>query len=857
MPNLPSLAEATPMMRQYLEIKQNYPDTLVFYRLGDFYELFYDDAKKIVSLLDLTLTHRGTNNGEPIPMAGVPFHAVDGYIARLIKVGQSVVICEQIGDPSKKGPMTRKISRIITPGTVTDEGIAPEKQDNLVASVYKGHHYYGFSYLSLGSGRFKTGVCASEKELQIFLQKVSPAELIYPEKFKETDLFNNILSIKSLPAWNFDFESSYKALCKQFSTESLFGYDIENLEEAICASGALLTYVKSTQNVPLHHIRSISKDEASDNVILDGTAQRNLEILKNLSGGSNGCLLKAIDNTSTSMGERLLRSSLINPLRDNNKINKRLDIVESLIDIDIDEVSSMLSTIGDIERITARIGLGSARPKDLASLKNALETVPKLKNLLKNSNKEHLISFADFLDPLSDIYQLLKKAIKEDPSTFLRDGDVIAKGFNERLDELRSLMQGSGEILAKIEQREKEATGIATLKVGFNSVHGYFIEVPRSQDSKVPQNYIRRQTLKNNERYITSELKELEEKTLNAKDAALALEKELFEQVLKILQDNIPKLSKLSHALSLLDMLKSFAKASSEHDYVRPQLVSENIIDIENGRHPVIETLSDKPFIPNSINLNKTTMMIITGPNMGGKSTFMRQTALICILARCGSFVPASKAIIGDIDRIFTRIGASDDLSSGRSTFMVEMEEAASILNNATQKSLVLMDEVGRGTSTYEGQALANSIAKYLSDKIKCFALFSTHYPQIAKLEQCSKNIRNICFKAEKSYGKIVFLYKADEGSQNYAYAVEVAKLAGIPDAITHNAALEIEKAKKGESIEEVNSASIQYPVQNSENDLEFQKLKRLKDELAALKIDELTPLMALNLLNRLKTEVN
>ena len=859
MSQLPSLETATPMMRQYLEIKHKYPDTLVFYRLGDFYELFYEDAKKIAALLDLTLTRRGTNNGAPIPMAGVPFHAVDSYISRLIKLGESVVICEQSGDINKKGPMTRQVSRIITPGTVTDEGIAPEHQDNLVAAIYKSKHYYGFAYLSLGSGLFKAGICASLKDLQLYIQKIYPAELIYPEQFKELSAFSKIISQKSLPNWNFDKESCYRLLCKQFATDSLIGFDIENLDEGICAAGALLSYVKSTQNVPLYHIRSIKRDDASHSVILDATAIRNLELLTNLSGNSQGSLLKALDHTITPMGERLLKATIVSPLRDNQKINARLNLVEALVDYNCELLDEKLAEIGDIERITARIGLGSSRPKDLSNLRASLEVVPEIKELLLRSNNKYLADYARRLNPLSSIKELLSKAILEEPSTFLRDGNVIAKGYNAHLDELRSLMQGSGNILESIEKREKAITGINTLKVGFNSVHGYFIEIPRSQERKIPEGYIRRQTLKNNERYITSELKELEEKTLRAKDESLALEKEIFESILKNLQEQISSLSELSANIASLDVLLGFAKCAILHDYTRPQISSENIIKIENGRHPVIETISDKPFIPNSIDLSSDKMLIITGPNMGGKSTFMRQCALICIMARCGSFVPAQSAVIGDVDRIFTRIGASDDLSSGRSTFMVEMEESASILNNATNKSLVIMDEVGRGTSTYEGAALAEAIANYLSKHCGCFALFSTHYPQIAKLAEKLPNVRNICFKAQKSYGEIVFLYKADPGAQNYAYAVEVACLAGVPDEITNEAAANIEKNLTADKELNKNLKDAKSSIDNQDKEpyiKDLQRLKLLQEKLQALNIDELTPIQALNLLYQVKKDI-
>ncbi len=775
----------TPMMQQYLDIKSRYQDTLLFYRLGDFYELFFDDAKKASRLLDLTLTRRGNVSGDPIPMCGVPFHAADNYISRLIKLGESVVICEQYGIPGKQKTMERKISRIVTPGTVTDEGIAPENQENLIASIYKGTHYYGYAWLNLSSGVFKTAIARDLSEVGLYLDKTTPAEIIYPENFKELDCINEIQSRKAVPDWNYELKTAYRALCTQFATQSLLGFDIEDLEDAICAAGALLAYVKETQNVSIDHVRAIARDDNSGFVILDKTAQRNLELQQNLRGDKRGSLLGVLDKTCTPMGCRYLRSSLVTPIRNNFEVNSRLDIVEALIATGTyEKIENDLSSIGDIERIAARIGLSSAKPKDFAVLRDSLKLVPNLKDVLNSAGSEALTAYAASIDALPQIENLLTRAIAKVPSTFLRDGGVIADGYSEELDTLRKLMNGSEEILSKIEAREKAASGISTLKVNFNSVHGYYIEVPRSQSDKVPATYIRRQTLKNNERYITPELKELEEKTLNAQEKSLALEKQLFEEIMQALKQELPTLTTLALMLAKLDMLNSFAVTAYENNYHRPVLSRERVLKISQGRHPVIETLSDKPFVANDLDLSDKRMLIITGPNMGGKSTYMRQAALIAIMARIGSFVPADKAEIGDIDRIFTRIGASDDLSSGRSTFMVEMEEAASIVNNATRSSLVLMDEIGRGTSTVEGAALAAAIARYICEEIDCFTFFSTHYAEIARLEEKLPTIKNICFKAQKFNGKIVFLYKADSGSQKYSYALEVGKLAGLPKEI-------------------------------------------------------------------------
>ncbi len=851
------MQSATPMMRQYLEIKAKYPTTLVLYRLGDFYELFYEDAKKIAKLLDLTLTRRGTNNGVPIPMAGVPFHAVDNYIARLIKMGESCVICEQIGTPGAQKTMIRKVSKIITPGTVTDDGIAPDKQDNIIACIYKSKHLYGFSYLSLGSGLFKTSVCKTLNDLKLYLEKVGPIEIVYEENFKEIDVFEDINSRKALPSWNFDLQTCYKLLCSQFATNSLIGFDIEDLSEGIIAAGALLAYVKLTQNVSIEHIKSIRRDDNSAFVLLDKCAQRNLELLQNLKGEKYGSLLSVLDLASTPMGQRLVRRMIVEPLRNNNAINERLDIVEALLKADKESFKYLLDSIGDIQRIVARIGLSSSKPKDLAVLRDSLKLIPQLKDGLVKSNQQALISLNDKIDALPSIVELLTNSIKDVPSTFLRDGDVIASGFNKELDELRELMNGSQALLEKIEADEREKTGISTLKVNFNSVHGFYIEVSKAQSDNVPATYIRRQTLKNNERYITPELKELEEKALSAKERSLALETQLFNELIAKLQEQLLSLSNLASNLALFDVLTGFATLAQKYNYVRPTLVHDHQIKIVEGRHPVIETLTDKPFVSNSIDLNDKHMLIITGPNMGGKSTFMRQTALIAIMARIGSFVPAKEALIGNIDRIFTRIGASDDLSSGRSTFMVEMEEASSIINNATVNSFVLMDEIGRGTSTYEGSALALSIAEHMCSKVNCFTLFSTHYPEIAKLSEKYKNVENICFKATEFDGQIVFMYKATTGAQNYSYAIEVGKLAGLPQEVISKAKHYINSLEKPC----VNAASAMVSSESTTEPMVREVVKEkivYKDSELAKTVKELdlnstTPIEAINILFKLK----
>lgn len=842
----------TPMMKQYFEVKQQYPDTLVFFRLGDFYELFYDDAKIVSNLLDLTLTRRGNQGGEPVPMAGIPFHAADSYIARLLKMGRSIVICEQMVDKQTAGRnmIPRKVSRIITPGTVTDEGMVPERQDNILAAVFADKTNFGFSTLDLSTGRFTTTEVDNLPDLLLYVNKVNPAELLYPERFAYFKEIEHLLCIKSLPAWDFDFETAQTLLCQQFKTKSLSGFDIQGMHAGICAAGALLHYLKSTQTVDIAHITSIVHDKSSNLVLLDKNAQRNLELLSNLNGNDQGSLLAILDETRTLMGARLLRNMLVNPLRNNQELNYRLDVVEALMQWpQAEELSSILSNIGDLERIVARIGLSSAKPRDLSKLRDALAQIPSIKHLLNtaftagssdlpqgqntsaptataaaeatadaaaetataaantettaataataatgtNPDAERyrtlLALKADQIPDLSAVHDLLQRAIKEFPSLLIRDGDVIADGYNAELDELRDLQNGSEQTLKAIEEREKQRTGINTLKVSFNNIHGYYIEVSRGAADRVPMDYIRRQTLKNSERYITPELKELEEKTLSAQGRSLQIEKDLYAQILEQLIAELPDLSTFAHNIALLDVLLTLARVAHKRHYTRPTLTNDNVIKIVAGRHPVVEALNDTPFIANSIELTpEHHLAVISGPNMGGKSTYMRQTALIAIMARIGSFVPAQKALIGDIDRIFTRIGASDDLASGRSTFMVEMEESATILNNATAKSLVIMDEVGRGTSGAEGAAIAEAIVQYLAKDLPAKTLFATHYTEVTTLIENYNTASNLCFNAQESHGKIVFLYKAEPGRQSRSFGIEVAQLAGVPTKITKRA---------------------------------------------------------------------
>lgn len=935
--------QLTPMMRQYFEIKKNYPDTLVFYRLGDFYELFYDDAKIVSNLLDLTLTRRGNQGGQAVPMAGVPYHSSETYISRLIKMGRSVVICEQVGDKTKGAMMTRKVSRIITPGTVTDEGLIPERQDNLIACIYEHKDTFALATLNMSTGRFAATQVGSMAALAMLLSKTNPAELLYPERFQYYKDIQSIICRKALPLWDFNYESAYARLCEQFKVKSLNSFGIADLKCAISAAGALLSYVKSTQNVDLEHVTNIINDNISNVVMLDFNAQKNLELIESLSGNEKSSLLGVLDETQTPMGTRLLRNMIINPLRNNSQINSRLDLVEALYHSPkSDDLANVLNAMGDLERIVARIGLRSAKPRDLSKLRDAIELLPAFKALLtfqditiaspanasdsasasasasanasdsesdasdapsdqdskiKDKQGINLLAYqCELLPELDEEGELLKKAICEFPALLIREGGVIAEGYHEELDELRDLQNGSENTLIDIENREKERTGISSLKVRFNNVHGYYIELSRNAADQVPAEYVRRQTLKNSERYITPELKVLEEKTLSAKARSLQLEKELFDEVIEKLILSLPKLSSFAHNIALLDVALSLSQVAKKHHYVRPQLSSDNIIKIESGRHPVVEAINDKPFIVNSIELNdKQCLAVISGPNMGGKSTFMRQTALIAIMARMGSFVPATSAIIGDIDRIFTRIGASDDLASGRSTFMVEMEETATILNNATANSLVIMDEVGRGTSGAEGAAIAEAIVQYLSKNICPKTMFATHYTEVTTLVENYSNAFNLCFNAKEFQGKIVFLYSAQKGRQSRSFGIEVAQLAGVPSKITKSAIgfyqartkelasghiftsplinfeqdtnLEQNNEEVASNNNELKSALdnisaleaqlLESQAHSAQLEYELKQNNDLKEHIAKIDLNSLTPLEALNALNELKKMIS
>ena len=724
-------AKNTPFMQQYLRIKGEHPDMLLFFRMGDFYELFFADAEKAAKLLDITLTARGTAAGQPIKMAGVPYHAAEQYLAKLVKLGETVAICEQIGDPAtSKGLVERKVMRIITPGTLTDAALLDEKQDKLLLALAPGNNILGLSWLNLASGAFSVGEIPPDR-LDATLERLKPAEILVPEGYVNARLENLKCTRRTLAAWQFEYDSALKKLCKQFATLDLQGFGCHDLHSAIEAAGALLEYAKSTQCGALPHIRGLRVEREAGYVLLDAAARRNLEISETLRGESSPTLYSLLDTTAGSMGSRLLRHWLHHPLRDRAELHARLDAITRLIGeaggSAYAQVHSGLKQIADIERITTRVALRSARPRDLAGLRNSLLDLPQIASETAQLDNPRLTLLAARLHAPESLVTELTRAIQTEPAAVLREGGVIATGYDAELDELRAIQNNCGEFLLALEVRERERSGITNLKVEYNRVHGFYIEVTRSQADTVPDDYRRRQTLKNAERFITPELKAFEDKALSASERALAREKMLYELLLDNLAPHIPALQEIATAVAELDVLAALAERAESLGWVAPEFTDDAIIAITGGRHPVVEAQTAN-FIANDAQLSRARqMLLITGPNMGGKSTYMRQTALIVLLAHCGSFVPATSAKIGPIDQIFTRIGASDDLAGGRSTFMVEMTEAADILNNATENSLVLLDEIGRGTSTFDGLALAWAIARHLIEKTRCHTLFATH----------------------------------------------------------------------------------------------------------------------------------
>jgi DNA mismatch repair protein MutS len=863
----------TPMMQQYLRIKAEHADTLVFYRMGDFYELFFDDAEKASRLLGITLTQRGSSNGTPIRMAGVPFHSVDQYLSKLVKLGESIAICEQIGDPAtSKGPVERKVVRIITPGTLTDADLLPEKSEQPLLALYSVTQRktvtVGLAWLSMASGALKLLEFSTDAQnvgtrLRHELQRIAPAEILLPGAIDHPAAELPSARNTVVPDWHFDIAHGTRTLHEQLHVAALTGFGAENLSAALGAAGALLRYAQSTQAQGLQHVRTLTVETENEFIGLDAATRRNLELTETLRGQDApvATLFSLLDHCRTSMGSRLLRHWLHHAPRDQRVATNRHAAINALMHADAcSGLSSTLAAVPDIERITTRIALLSARPRDLTGMRNGLQQLPMLRRYVAMCNKDAdaplLKTIHDTLQTPADCLDLLERAIAIEPAAMVRDGGVIARGFDGELDDLRGLSENAGRFLVDLEARERARTGIGNLRVEYNKVHGFYIEVTNGQTDKVPDDYRRRQTLKNAERYITPELKAFEDKALSAQERALAREKYLYEQVLQRLTQYIASLQHIAHAVAQLDVLVALADHALRHGWCAPQMIREPAIRIEQGRHPVVENHIER-FIANDCMLNdESRMLLITGPNMGGKSTYMRQVALIALLAYAGSFVPASSAVIGPIDRIFTRIGAADDLAGGRSTFMVEMTESAAILNGATEQSLVLMDEVGRGTSTFDGLALAWAIARHLIETTKSFTLFATHYFELTQLPEAYAGARNVHLSAVEHKDKIVFLHAVQPGPASQSYGLQVAQLAGVPQTVIrsarkHLAVLEAQSVQATPQFDLFQQAAAMPEA--VEATVSVAAPSAVDEALAKIDPDALTPREALDLLYRLK----
>jgi DNA mismatch repair protein MutS len=855
-PTISPLQDHTPMMQQYLRIKAQHPHVLLFYRMGDFYEMFYDDARRAAQLLDIALTQRGASAGAPIPMAGVPAVTLDTYLARLVRKGESVAICEQRGDPGKtKGPMEREVVRIVTPGTVTDEALVAAPRDNVLGSVCSADGRFGLAWLDLSAGRFSVMELDSTDALEAEIERLRPAEILAPDGTPPgagTRMTER--PWRTRPPWHFDTDSATRSLTEQFHTRDLVGFGCAGKPLAIAAAGALLNYVRETQKAALPHLRGLSTEERDDALIMDPATRRNLELDESLAGKPELTLAGIFDRTATAMGGRMLRRWLHRPLRDRGALRARYHAVATLMEGSRHAgIAQSLRAIGDLERILARVALRSARPRDLVQLRTALGALPTLRQLLAGLQADTpsplLRRLIDEFGEHGEEHSLMMRAVAESPPHFLRDGGVIAAGYDAELDELRLLGSNTEQFLLDLERRERERTGLSSLKLGFNRVQGFFIEVNRSQAEQVPKEYLRRQTVKSAERFITPELKAFEDKVLGARDRALAREKELYDGLLDRLIERLPALQTTTAAIAELDVLTCFAERAATLDCAQPELVDEPMLCIESGRHPVVERASREPFIPNDLKLDDSRrMLIITGPNMGGKSTYMRQTALIVILAHIGCYVPARRAVLGPLDRIFTRIGASDDLAGGRSTFMLEMTETANILHNATDRSLVLMDEVGRGTSTFDGLSLAWACAAFIARQVRAFTLFATHYFELTSLADEAPGVANVHVEAVEHGDALVFLHSVKNGPANQSYGLQVAALAGIPRSVTAEARrylteLERERDALHAHVSPQPQLSLFAPPASS----------AVLDKLRDLDTDELSPRQALDLLFELR----
>ena len=841
----------TPMMQQYLALKAEYPDVLLLYRMGDFYELFYDDARRAAEWLDLTLTTRGESAGEPIPMAGIPHHAVDGYLARLLRRGESAAIAEQIGAPGGKGPMERRVARVVTPGTVTDEALLEERADCLLAAIARVGSEFALGWLDLGAGVLSIRPVGDAIEAHNLLERIDPAELLYSEDGGWEDSLTARRGARRRPPWEFEPETCGREVREQFGVADLGGVDLENRPAAVAAAGALLAYAAETQRQSLPHLNRLRIEHGDAEIHLDASTRRHLALLESPSGDPAHTLAGVMDSTVTPMGSRRLKRWLVKPLRDGARVRRRHDAIEHLtMQGCVAPVREQLRGTADVERIQARIALGTARPRDLSGLRDTLAQVPELRtnlDALPGTSADYL---GDGLTALPEMHELLASALVPEPPALMTRGGVIADGFDEELDRLRNLSENADQFLLDLEAREREATGIAGLKVGYNRVHGYFIEITNAHRDKVPEHYTRRQTLKSAERYITEELKSFEDTVLSARERAQARERHCYEELLARLAEDIERLQKLARALARLDVLAALADRAEALDWVRPDIDDEPGIDIEAGRHPVIEQVRDEPFVPNDVRLDpERHMLVVTGPNMGGKSTYMRQTALIVLMAAAGSFVPARRARIGPVDRIFTRIGAGDDLAQGRSTFMMEMTETANILHNAGPESLVLMDEIGRGTSTYDGLALAWAAATALATQLRAMTLFATHYFELTRLADDIDGVTNVHLKAVEHGHEIVFLHSVEEGPANQSYGLQVAALAGIPDDVLAAAR---QRLAELETREPASTPQLGLPLRPAASEASNQA-NALAERVAQLDPDAMTPRDALDALYALR----
>ncbi|MCU4628526.1 DNA mismatch repair protein MutS [Acinetobacter variabilis] len=858
------LSSLTPMMQQYMSVKMQHPHSLMFYRMGDFYELFFEDAHKAAKILGITLTHRGKANGQPIPMAGVPFHAAEGYLARLVKKGETVVICEQIGEVTGKGPVERGVVRIITPGTLTDDALLGAHQTSNLVALYVHQQQIGIALLDLSAGLFKVQQIDYDlSQLAIELARLMPSEIVIDENLQDQALVEHLkqqldVPISKRPNVDFNQNNAQKTLCDQFAVSTLSGFGIDHLPLAKAAAAALIHYAKETQKTALPHIRTIQLEQSSDFIALDPVTRRNLELIEPLFEHGTS-LFQLINDCQTAMGGRLLSRTLMQPLRDTAILDERLDATQVLLEgFHESPVRLVLKEISDIERVLSRIALGSARPRDLVQLRQACAQIPFLRHalqpLLSQQNSKLLQQLNEELGDFHGLHQRLMSAIVENPPVLLRDGNVIAEGFDSELDELRKIRDHAGQFLIDLEIKEREQSGIPTLKIGYNRVSGYYIELTRAQAEQAPEHYIRRQTLKNAERYITPELKAFEDKVLSSESRALAREKMLFEMLLDELRQDIGNLQMMSSAIAQIDLLANFAHQARLRNWARPKFSPEIGVKIVAGRHPVVEALSKAVFTPNDTQLDyQHRMAIITGPNMGGKSTFMRQTALIALLAYCGSYVPAQSTTLGPIDRIFTRIGSADDLSTGKSTFMVEMTETSQILHHATSQSLVLMDEVGRGTSTYDGLSLAWACVLDLTKRIQCLCLFATHYFELTELDK-EAGIDNYHVSAKELNGNLILLHKVQHGPASQSHGLQVAKLAGIPAAVIKEAQHRLK------ILEKQHQAKPQSPQHDLfampeiiEKVIEIEKPSAALELLEDLDVDNLSPREALQQLYALK----